>query len=196
MTMNDQGTSGTTGLSRITGEWTIVWIDAREAIIVGWRDNGTFIERFESEVPVHHSATGHVRHDPMIRHGGTGREQTAGDPHRLEHLARFLDQVAGKLPERGGIAILGSGDVHERLARLLHEADERHGRVRLVTATASRRLTRPQLAARLRELRGEAPRRRTVGAYRWTGAQKHTASGTTKPPRHVVQKPPKAQKGE
>jgi hypothetical protein len=62
---------------------TLVWIDAREAVVVRWVAGTSVVERIESDVPAHHRATGHVRHDPNVRHGGGGVSQTAGEPHRL-----------------------------------------------------------------------------------------------------------------
>src|SRR5688572_9309545 len=76
---------------------TLVWIDSRDAVIIRLREGRTRLERVESEVPAHHRATGHVRHDPAVRHGGGGSPQTAGEPHRLEHLKRFVTEVAGRL---------------------------------------------------------------------------------------------------
>lgn len=39
---------------------TLVWIDAREAILVRRVDGASRYDRVESEVPAHHRATGHV----------------------------------------------------------------------------------------------------------------------------------------
>jgi hypothetical protein len=97
---------------------TLVWIDAREGIVVRWIQKAPVLERIESDVPAHHRSTGHVRHDPNVRHGGGGIPQTAGEPHRLEHLARFLDAVADVLPDEDDLMILGPGTVREHLARL------------------------------------------------------------------------------
>ena len=142
---------------------TLVWIDAREAVIVRWRDDRARLERVDSDVPAHHRATGHVRHDPGVRHGGGGPPQTAGEPHRLEHLDRFVEQIANRLPPGDDLLILGPGTVHERLERLVRETDERHERSRGVSCEASSQLTDRQLIARLRHFAGADPRRRTVG---------------------------------
>ncbi|HSL76351.1 MAG TPA: hypothetical protein VK867_05360, partial [Candidatus Limnocylindrales bacterium] len=56
----------------------LVWIDAREATIVRVSGDGATVRRLESEVPAHHRSTGHVRHEPSVRHGG-GRDQSAGE---------------------------------------------------------------------------------------------------------------------
>jgi hypothetical protein len=157
--------------------------------VAAWRGGGVTLERLESEVPTHHASTGHVRHDPMMRHGGGGSPQTAEEPHRLEHLARFMDQVAGRLPAHGAIAIIGPGTVREHLESVVRTADERRRATRPLTCEASTRLTERQLVARLRRLAGDEPRRRTVGAYRWTGEQPHKVSGSARPPRRVSQKP-------
>jgi len=169
----------------------LVWIDAREAVIVRWLDDRARLERVDSEVPAHHRATGHVRHDPAVRHGGGGPPQTAGEPHRLEHLDRFVEHIAGRLAPEDDLLILGPGTVPERLERLIREADTHHQRTRIVDCQASSRLTDRQLIARLRQFAGLAPRRRTVGAYRWSEPRPHRRSGATQPlPERVVEKRP------
>jgi hypothetical protein len=171
---------------------TLVWIDAAEAIVVRRQDDRARIERVASDVPAHHRATGHVRHDPAIRHGGGGSPQAAGEPHRLEHLKRFVVDIANRLPEGDDLLIIGPGTVHERLARLLSESDRHHGRHRDVTREVSPPLTDRQLMARLRRFAGGEPRRRTVGAYRWSQPSAHGPSD--RPlllPRRIVNKPPR-----
>ena len=150
---------------------TLVWIDGRLAVIARWRDGSARVERVESEVPNRHRSTGHVRHDPAVRHGGGGGvPQTAGEPHRLEHLARFLEEVATRLPDEEDVVILGPGMVRDHLRRhvLEQEANNRRTRTvepeRSVTSEAAARLTENQLVARLRTLVGEDPPRRMVGA--------------------------------
>lgn len=171
---------------------TLVWIDAREAVIVRWHDDEAHVDRVDSEVPAHHRATGHVRHDPAIRHGGGGQSQTAGEPHRLEHLARFVEQIAQRLPPDQDLLILGPGTVREHLERSVRDMDEHQGRSRAVSCEASARRTDRQLVARLRHFEGVEPRRRTVGAYRWSEPQPHRPSGQVRlRPRRVVEKPPR-----
>lgn len=171
---------------------TLVWIDAREAIVVSWRDGGARLERFESEVPAHHRATGHVRHDPAMRHGGGGGPQSAGEPHRLEHLERFVEEIADRLAPEDVLLILGPGTVHERLERHVSESDTHHGRHREIACEASPPLTDRQLIERLREFAGAETRRRTVGAYRWSQPAAHGPSGRAQLlPHRVVEKPPR-----
>ena len=43
---------------------TLIWIDAREASIVRWRDAAALIERVESDVPPHHRDSIRPRHAP------------------------------------------------------------------------------------------------------------------------------------
>jgi hypothetical protein len=168
---------------------TLVWVDAREAVIVRWEHDHARIERLGSDVPAHRRSSGGVRHDPA-RHGG-GVPSTAGEPHRLEHLARFIERVADRLPAEDDLLILGPGTVREHLERHVREADDRHGRTRAITSAASGRRTEPQLVARLRAAEGTAAPRRTVGAYRWAESPGHRASGeATIGPRRVLEKPP------
>lgn len=142
---------------------TLIWIDAREAVIVRWSGDPAVVERVLSDVPAHRRATGHVRYDPGVRHGG-GRPQTAGEPHRLEHLRRFVERVADRLGNVDDLLVIGPGGVHERLARRVREADRDHGRTRIVSCRTAAPATERQLIARLRLFAGAAPRRRTVGA--------------------------------
>ena len=146
-----------------TRPWCLVWIDAREARLITWVDDAAQVEHLLSDVPAHRSSTGHVRHDPSFRHGGGGSPQTAGDPRRLEFLARFVDEVAGHIQDTNHVKILGPGETRERLADVLRANDRHHGVHREVVDEASDRPTQPQLIARLRELVGAAPRRRRAG---------------------------------
>jgi hypothetical protein len=146
----------------MTRSSTLVWVDAREAVIVHWTDDVVQVERLQSDVPAHHRATGHVRYRPAVRHGG-GRPQTAGEPHRLEHLRQFVERVADHAGTED-LLILGPGVVHERLARRVRESDRDHGRTRIVSCRTAAAETDRQLIARLRLFAGAAPRRRTVGS--------------------------------
>ncbi len=145
---------------------TLVWIDAREAVIVRWQGDAFDVERLESGVPAHHRATGHVRHDPTVRHGGGGPAQTADEPRRIEHLARFIDRVSVRLPTADALLLIGPGTVRERLARHVRAADDQHGRTRRITCAASPPRTLAQLVARLRHATGDDPPRRRAGPYR------------------------------
>jgi hypothetical protein len=168
---------------------TLVWIDAREVVIVRLQGNRARIERVESDVPAHHRATGHVRHDPAVRHGGGGSPQTAGEPHRLEYLKRFVVNIANRLPPGDDLLILGPGTVHERLKQHLSENDGHHGHHRDISCQTSPPLTDRQLIALLRRFAGVEPRSRSVGAYRWSQPSAHRPSGQADlPPRRVVKK--------
>jgi len=176
--------------------WTLVWIDAHEARIGRWVGGRGHVERLTSDVPAHHRATGHVRHDTSVRHGGGCAPQRAGEPRRLEHLARFVERVAGELPEDENLAILGPGTVRDRLAQVIRSADRHRRRDRSITCQACPPITDRQLVARLRRLVGSEPIRGSAGAYRWTGAQATLESGHVLPPRRVLRKPPAALPGE
>jgi hypothetical protein len=171
---------------------TLVWVDSRIAVIVRLREGRTRLERVESEVPAYHRATGHVHHDPVFRGGDGGSRQTAGESHRLEHLKRFVTDLAGRLASDDELLVIGPGTVHERLARQVAAGDERRGHPRAIVCEASPPLTDRQLIARLHRFTGIEPRRRTVGAYRWTDARTHRPSGQTRvAARRVVDKRPR-----
>lgn len=143
---------------------TLVWIDSREAFVVRLEAGEVHLERLESDVPVHHRATGHVRHDPAIRQGGgSGHPQTAGEQHRVEHLRQFIDAVAEKVAPDDDLLVLGPGTVPEQLERHVAEDDAHHGRDRVVAYESAAPLTTRQLAARLRTFAGVEPPRRRRG---------------------------------
>jgi len=144
---------------------TVVWIDAEEAVLVSWRGGEATIVRLGSDVPPRHRSIGHIRHDPLVRHGG-GTSQTAADARRRDHLTRFLETVRTHVPDAADVTILGTGVVREQLERAVRDDDRVHRRSRSVTSAASRRLTDRQLVARARQLAGDAPRRRRIGGLR------------------------------
>lgn len=172
---------------------TLIWIDARDAIIVGYRAGTAVIERIASDVPDHRRSTGHVRHDPSVRHGGGGSAPLSqGEPQRHEHLARYLRVVADRLPIADDLTVLGPGTVREHLEEYLRESDRRHHRIRRIAGAPAERMTDRQLVARLSRESGVEPRRRTVGAYRWSGRVATTRSGRREAvPARVTDKPPR-----
>ena len=141
----------------------LVWIDAREAIVVRWADGESSVVRLESDVPAHRKSTRHVRHDPLMRGGGGGTPLTAGEPRRLEHLDRFIQEVAEGLAGDEDVVVMGHGTVHERLATCLRGIDVQNGRSRAISVRRADRLTERQLVAELREHLGASPPRRLVG---------------------------------
>ena len=164
---------------------TLVWIDSSEAIVVRWDGHDAVVTRIESDVPAHRRATGHVSHNPNLGHGG-GRPQSAGEPNRLEHLARFVDAAAEHIPSEDDLLLIGPGRVHEHLGRHVREADARRRAVRRVDCERAGRMTRRQLVARLRRAVGNEPRRHTVGAYRWSSPGSPATSGRPEPVPHRV----------
>jgi hypothetical protein len=144
--------------STATHEGAIVWIDAHKATIVRWKANDSSIERHTSDVPVHRRSTGHIRHDPLTSHGGGA--SSAEERRRIEHMDRFVDEVADSLAGDEDVVVVGPGVVHERLETRLRELDAKHGRDRTITARSVDRVTEPQLVAQLREHLLASPRRR------------------------------------
>jgi hypothetical protein len=138
----------------------LVWIDARQAIVLRWQD-GPQVTKLDLNTPPHEKSVGHVRQDPGIRHGG-GRAQARVETHRLEHLRKGLEQVVAAIPHDEDILVIGPGTVRDRLAaELTAEEGKRSPRTlaREIRTEAAPRLTEPQLVERLRELVGEPPRR-------------------------------------
>jgi hypothetical protein len=167
---------------------TLVWLDATVALVVCLRGKDVRVERLQSDVPAHRRATGHVRHDPSVRHGG-GRSQSAGEPHRTEHLNRFIGEIAKRLATSDDVLILGPGTVHERLAGQLAKRDRRRRATPTITCVPSGPMTDRQLITRARRFAGAEPRRRTVGAYRWGESSGHAPSDRPRlPPCRVVGK--------
>ena len=173
-----------------TETFVLVWIDARSATVARWVAGEVALERLVSDVPAHHKSTGHVGHDPSIRHGGGGRQQNAVEMQRVEHLNRFVEEVAARLPATDTVAILGPGKVRDHLERVVRDDDTHHHRQRLVTSEAAARLTERQLIARVRTLAGDAPPRHTVGAYRQAAEPAEKSSGAPAgPPERLTKKP-------
>jgi len=131
-------------------ERIVVWVDSREARIVRRHGEAIELERVASDVPPHSGATGHVRHDSSMRHGGSGDPQNTAERRRTEHLDAFLAQVEARLSTEADLEVLGPETVSERLARRIRQADVHHRRGRSVVGARASRLTDRQLAARLR----------------------------------------------
>jgi hypothetical protein len=167
--------------------FALLWIDSERATILRWRGR-VVTEKVVSDVPPHVRSTAHVRHDPQVRHGGSGRGQDDAERRRNEHLRAFLRAVADRLGEDDRIEILGTGTVGERLAALLRTRTARRRSPPSVEAFHAMPLTPRQLAARLRQRLGLDPRRLTVGAYRWSGELPRTRSGAVRGPRRVLEK--------
>ena len=140
-----------------TGTTVVVWIDAESATIVAWNDGEPRVRKLESAIPPHRRSTGHIRHEPLVRHGGGGPSD--GEAHRLEHVRQFLAEVVGQLTDADDVRIVGPGTVPGRLATEIEEQDRRANRTRPVSCEPTGRLTDRQLVARLREAVGYPPRR-------------------------------------
>lgn len=139
-----------------------VWIDGTSAVVARWVGHPVLL-RVEDEVPSRHRSTGHIRHDPAVRHGGGGvlAEQLERD--RLRHRSAHLRHVAALVPDTGPVLVMGPGSARLELERILVAADRRRRRERPVLCEASGRLTDRELIARLRASVGAAPDRRIVG---------------------------------
>jgi len=136
----------------------LIWIDAERAVIARWTGEAQ-LERIASAVPARHESTGHVRFDPVVRHGGGGAAQDKIERDREGHLREYLSEVARRVGPGEDVEILGPGGVREDLARTIRLADLEQRRRRTVVSAPSPRLTDRQLIARVRERVGaSAPR--------------------------------------
>ena len=144
---------------------SLIWIDCEEAVLARWNGSLT-LDRLRSDVPPHHKSTGNVRIDPQTRHGGGGPVEDRLERWRQEHLREFLVLVARRIPATDEVTILGPGVVREHLERLLLADDRRHHRTRTVDTRPSGRLSERQLVARLREMAGTPPKRRSLSPVR------------------------------
>jgi hypothetical protein len=141
---------------------TLVWIDSREAFVVHWPEGARSVEHLESDVPKHHKSTGMGQHDPGRSRYGRVLPQPPVEGRRLEHLARFVDEVARRVPADEDVVVLGPGTVREQLWRELSAADKRAHRARRLATRPSPPLTVPQLVATLRSEVGAEPKRKKI----------------------------------
>ena len=147
---------------------TLIWIDARDATLVRWRDAVASVARIESDVPPHHRDSQHPDHDDSPA-ADSGEPADGGGARRLEHLARFIRVVAARIPVDDDLMVLGPGTVREDLERVIRTDDRLHHRSRGVLAAAAERMTEPQLIARARGFAGDAaPRRPRQASSRTT----------------------------
>lgn len=144
------------------GSVTLAWIDSREAFVVRWLDGQAHVDHLESEVPRHHRAAGSPRQDPVRQLGGRGVPQVPLEGHRLEHLARFVAQVAALLPASDDLLLIGPGPVREHLANEVGRQDAQHHRARRVDCRPAQALTVPQMVATLRHELGDEPPRKPI----------------------------------
>ena len=146
--------TGATPVATTDTRRALVWIDSRQAIILGpGRRSPIAVTVIRSDIPAHRRSMGHIRHRPAIRHGG-GESQTAAEHQRLEHRERFLARVADRLSAMHSVDVLGPGDVPMHLGRRLRETDRQHGVLRALTVRHAPRLTTGQLIAGWKTLAG------------------------------------------
>lgn len=138
----------------------LVAISARRARILRWRDGEVIQLETLSEVPGRHRSTGHVRRDPLVRHGGSGAGQDAIDGPRGARIHEFVARVAAAVEADGRVLVRGNGRVPEELFRCLQEHE--HGRPdpRPIVFEHGAHLTDGQLRARLLAAAGHPARRR------------------------------------
>ena len=155
--------------SGATSPIDLVAISAREARVLHWREGSITDELIPSDVPARHRSTGHIRHDPGIRHGGSGTGQDEMERERLERLRRYLARVADAVARSSRVIVVGGGPLPQRLAHELEDAQRGRPRPRPVRLATEDHMTDRQLRALLRAEAGEQTPR------------------LTRPPRHRVE---------
>jgi uncharacterized protein (DUF58 family) len=137
---------------------TLVWIDARRAVVATWQTGEPHLETILADIPPRDRSIGHVRLDPAIRHGG-GQRQDKLDHRRTERVREFLDRVQAAIPTQGRAVVIGPGEMRHHLLRRLRETSGAGALPREVTSEPAKPMTDSQIVARLRELAGHpAPR--------------------------------------
>lgn len=153
----------------------LVSISASRATILRWRNGEVTQLELPSHVPGRHKATGHVRHDPMVRHGGSGPGQDEVERQRNERIAQFLARVLDAVRTDDRIVVVGSGRLPAELTRRLEEAEHGRPRPRPIRLDHAGHATDRQLRARLLAEAGHPPRRRTAPPRPQVGTLRRTA---------------------
>ncbi|HEX6128477.1 MAG TPA: hypothetical protein VF071_05575 [Candidatus Limnocylindria bacterium] len=156
-------------MSRSESPVALVSISAGRARVLRWRDGEVIQLDLPSDVPGRHKSTSHVRHDPMVRHGGSGPGQDEVDGQRAERITQFLARVTDAVREDERIMVVGSGRLPRELAERLEQQEHGRPRPRLIELEHAGYLTDPQLRARLLAWAGHPPRRRRAAPRRQTG---------------------------
>lgn len=143
----------------------LVWVDAREAVLARWAAGRPVLDHVASDTPAHHRGTGHVRHDPRVRHGGGGESPSTVEGHRLEHERRFLDAVVERIEPDADVLVSGPGTLRDHLARRIRRKDAKARPGRAVASEAAGPMTDRQIVARLRRTVGEELPRQPIGRH-------------------------------
>jgi len=157
------------------GSVALVAISAGRARIVTWRDQEVRQLEIHSGVPRRHRSIGHVRRDPTVRHGGTGRSEIEMTRRRGEYLHRYLDKVAEAIAPFDRVVVTGGGPLPGELAGRLADREQGRPLPRTIELDHAGHRTDRQLVARLRQLAGHPPLRRQATPRPQTGAGRRTA---------------------
>ncbi len=141
---------------------SVVWVDGTSAAVARWVGYAV-VDHVIDDVPSRHRSTGHVRHDPAVRHGGGGVLAEQLDRDRVRHRQAHLRRVAALVPDTGPVLLIGPGSTRLELERALATADHRFQRERSIRSEAAGRMSDRELIARLRACVGTSPARRTAG---------------------------------
>ena len=111
-----------------TATRTLVWIDAREAIVISWLEDRAQVERLEACLS----------------------DADQADPPEVP--LSFVDEVAEHLPPDDDLLILGPAPVRDLLELRVHELDRHRRHRRAIAASSSAPQAERQLMAQLRHV--------------------------------------------
>ncbi len=123
-----------------------LWIDHRQAVIVILSDHGEEIKRIESNVEKHIRYSGASHSQTPDGHDDSAEDRR--DRRFDDHLNKYYDEVISLIQNVDSILIFGPGEAKGELQKRLEgQAANRS----IVTTEASDKMTRGQIAAKVRQ---------------------------------------------
>lgn len=128
-------------------QYSGVWIDHRQAVIVNLSGSESTVTRIESDVEKH------VRSSSGSRQAGSG-ESHHGTPEDVidrkfdNHLKGFYDEVAASLKDKAAILVMGPGEARIEFQNQVKSKDLL---AKIVATEKCDKMTDPQIVARVRE---------------------------------------------
>ena len=132
-----------------------VWIDHRQAVIVSVSGTEPIVTRIES------GAEKHVRSSSGSRQAGSG-ESHPGTPEDVidrkfdNHLKAYYEEVAGSLKDAEAILVMGPGEARTEFQKQIKSTELL---AKIVGSEKCDKMTDPQIVARVREFFASAAKR-------------------------------------